>query len=77
MKKDYSIAEARQDLPAIVHEVERNGIARITRRGRAVAYLVSAAELDRLRSRRSEPDWTLLDLDLSGFKFDREEANER
>ena len=77
MEKDYSIAQARHDLPAIVHEVERNGRARITRRGRPVAVVLSIAEFERLTSKRGEPDWSALKLDTRGFKFDREEANRR
>jgi len=78
MDKDYSIAQARHDLPAIVHEVERNGRARITRRGRPVAVVLSIAEFERLLSaRRKEPDWSLATLDTRGFKFNRDEANAR
>ena len=78
MDKDYSIAQARHDLPAIVHEVERNGRARITRRGRPVAVVLSIAEFERLLSvRRKEPDWSLATLDTRGFRFDRDEANAR
>ena len=77
MEKDYSIAEAKQDLPAIVHEVERAGRARITRRGRPVVVMLSIAELQRLESARKEPDWGVLKLDTRGFKFDRDEANKR
>jgi len=78
MDKDYSIAQARHDLPAIVHEVERNGRARITRRGRPVAVVLSIAEFERLLSvRRKEPDWSVATLDTRGFKFDRDEANAR
>lgn len=78
MEKDYTIAQARHDLPAIVHEVERSGSARITRRGRPVAVVLSIAEFERLLSaRRKEPDWSLATLDTRGFKFDRDEANAR
>jgi len=77
VEKDYSIAEAKQDLPAIVHEVERTGRARITRRGRPVVVMLSIAELQRLESARKEPDWGVLKLDTRGFKFDRDEANKR
>ncbi len=48
MEKKYSIAEAQQQLPAIVHEAERAGAVRITRRGQVVARLVSEHELYRL-----------------------------
>ena len=57
MEKDYTIAEARRDLAAIVREVERTGRARITRRGRPVAVMLSIAEFERLSSTRREPDW--------------------
>ena len=78
MDKDYTIAQARHDLPAIVHEVERTGRARITRRGRPVAVVLSIAEFERLLcARRKEPDWSLATLDTRGFKFDRDEANAR
>ena len=77
MAKDYSIAQARQDLPAIVHEVQRDGRARITRRGQPAAVMLSIAESERLGSRRREPDWNVLKLDTRGFKFDRDEANRR
>lgn len=78
MDKDYTIAQARHDLPAIVHEVERNGRARITRRGRPVAVVLSIAEFERLLSaRRKAPDWSLATLDTRGFTFDRDEANAR
>lgn len=78
MKKDYTIAEARQDLSAIVREVELTGHARITRRVRPVAVVLSIVEFERLLSaRRKEPDWSVATLDTRGFKFDRDEANRR
>jgi PTS system cellobiose-specific IIB component len=46
--KRYSIAEARNGLTGIVHEVERGGQVEITRRGKRVAVLVSTAEYGRL-----------------------------
>jgi prevent-host-death family protein len=52
MKKRYSIADARNRLPALVHEVERGGAVEITRRGRPVAVLVSEAEYSRLTNGR-------------------------
>lgn len=47
---EYSIADAKNQLPRIVHEVEREGAVQLTRRGRPVAVLLSGAEYDRLRS---------------------------
>lgn len=40
--KRVSIAEAKQSLPALVHEAERRGEIELTRRGKVVAYIVSA-----------------------------------
>jgi prevent-host-death family protein len=78
MEKDYSIAQAKQDLPAIIHEVERTGRARLTRRGRPVAVVLSIAEFERLTlSRRKPIDWSPATLDTKGFKFDRDYANAR
>ena len=77
MEKKYSIAEARQQLPAIVHEAERTGAVRITRRGQVVARLVSEHEFQRLARRRRRIDWGTTLVDARGFKFAREEANAR
>ncbi|MFQ5953985.1 MAG: type II toxin-antitoxin system Phd/YefM family antitoxin [Kiloniellales bacterium] len=52
MTKQYSIAQARDQLPRIVHAVERDGAVEITRRGRPVAMLVSVQEYARLSDRR-------------------------
>jgi len=49
--KRVSIAEAKQTLPALVHETEQRGEIELTRRGRTVAYLVSAERHARLPSR--------------------------
>jgi PTS system cellobiose-specific IIB component len=45
----YSIAEARRNLPAVVDEALAGGEVRLTRHGREVAVLVSTAEYDRLK----------------------------
>ena len=54
MHKRYSVAEAKNQLPAVIHEVELGAPVEITRHGRAVAVVLSFAEYDRLRS--SKPD---------------------
>jgi len=77
VEKKYSIAEARQQLPAIVHEAERTGAVRITRRGQVVARLISEHEFQRLARRKRRIDWGTMLIDTRGFKFDREEANGR
>jgi prevent-host-death family protein len=48
MAKRYSIAEARHNLAAIVHEAERAPAIELTRRGEPVAVLLSIAEYRRL-----------------------------
>ena len=77
MEKKYSIAAARQQLPAIVREAERAGGVRITRRGQVVARLISEDEFRRLSRRKRRIDWGTMLIDMRGFKFDREEANAR
>lgn len=47
--KEYSIAEARQNLPRLVNEAEAGSEVRLTRRGRPVAVVVSLKEFERLR----------------------------
>jgi len=45
---EYSIAEAKNQLPKIVHEVESEGAVQLTRRGRPVAVILSGFEYERL-----------------------------
>jgi prevent-host-death family protein len=49
--KRVTIAEAKQTLPALVHEAERRGEIELTRRGKPVAYLVSAEQHARIPRR--------------------------
>jgi antitoxin (DNA-binding transcriptional repressor) of toxin-antitoxin stability system len=77
MEKKYSIAEARYDLPALVHEAERSGAVRITRRGEVVARLIAEREFQRLVHRRHRIDWGTTLIDTRDFEFDREQANAR
>ena len=46
----YSIADARKHLPALVDEVAAGNDVQLTRRGKAVAVVVSVAEYQRLRA---------------------------
>jgi antitoxin Phd len=48
--KPYSIAQARDHLPGIVHEVERGAPVELTRRGKPVAVILSMQEYRRLSS---------------------------
>lgn len=54
MPREFSIAEARNQLPALVHAVEKGPPVRLTRRGKPVAVLVSLQEYERLRPRRPD-----------------------
>lgn len=55
----YSIAQARDQLTQLVHQAEQGSPVELTRRGKRVAVILSAAEYDRLRPPR--PDfWTSL-----------------
>src|SRR5258706_12606912 len=48
MPKQYSIADAKNQLPSLVHRVEQGGAIELTRRGKPVAVLVSSDEYRRL-----------------------------
>lgn len=77
-----AIAEARDQLPALVHSVESGHSIALTRRSKAVAVLLSIAEFERLQrghtgdfcqaveAFRAEEDLTSLDLAgaLSGMR---------
>lgn len=51
MTRKYSIAQARDNLASIVHQLETVRSVEITRRGQAVAFLLSKQEYDRLQGR--------------------------
>lgn len=53
MNSEYSIAEARDHLARIVHEVESGGPVRLTRRGKPVAVIVAILEYERLQGNHS------------------------
>jgi prevent-host-death family protein len=44
----YSIAQARDQLPQLVHQAEQGKLVELTRRGKRVAVILSAEEYDRL-----------------------------
>ncbi len=52
MSKQYSIAEARDNFPRVVHEAESGESVELTRRGRPVAVLLSLEEYRRLAAGR-------------------------
>lgn len=49
MVKRYSIAEAKDKLPSVVHEAEGGTTIELLRRGKPVAVVVSLDEYERLR----------------------------
>ncbi len=57
--KRVSVAEAKNTLPALLHEAESAPVE-IVRRGQAVAVILSRAAYDRLRG-KSEGVWTALE----------------
>ncbi len=48
MPNSFSIAEARHDLAALVHQLDRQPRIQLTRRGKPVAVLLSVREYNRL-----------------------------
>ncbi len=77
MEKRISIAQAKDHFSEIVQAAERGGVVTVTRRGHAVARLVSEEEYQRLTRRKAGIDWGDRLVDLSNFRFDREDANAR
>ncbi len=60
MTKQYSISQARNSLPSLVHAVEDGASVELTRRGRPVAVLVSISDYGRLTGK--QPDlWSAIE----------------
>jgi prevent-host-death family protein len=53
MSKEYSVAEARKNLPAVLDEVASGAAVQLTRRGRPIAVLVSVDEYEKLKAGRT------------------------
>ena len=77
MEKQVSIAHAKDHFSEIVQAAERGGVVTVTRRGKAVARLMSEQEYRRLTRRKGGIDWGDKLVDLSSYRFDREDANAR
>ena len=60
-KEYYSIAQARNNLAALVHHVESDGPIQLTRWGKPVAVLVSRADYERLKGEGSEGLWSSIE----------------
>lgn len=48
METQYTISEAKNRLPSIIHSVEKGPLVKLTRRGRPVAVLLSIKEYEKL-----------------------------
>ena len=59
MQDEFSIAEAKNKLPSIVHSVEKGPFIKLTRRGKPVAVLLSIREYEKL-SKKTTGLWDAL-----------------
>lgn len=59
VKRQFSIAEAKNKLPSIIHQVEKGPSVKLTRRGEPVAVLLSVHEYERL-DEKSRGFWNAL-----------------
>lgn len=59
MQKQFSIAEAKNKLSTIIHNVEKGPYVELTRRGKPVAVLLSIQEYKRL-SRKYTGFWSAM-----------------
>ncbi len=59
MQKQFSIAEAKNKLPTLIHYVEKGPYVELTRRGKPVAVLLSIQEYERL-SRKYIGFWSAI-----------------
>ena len=81
MAKQYSIAEARDRLSGIVHEVEEGQPVELTRRGKPVAVVMSFEEYKRRTAGKPRDFWEAVEefrrtTDLEGLAFTDEELKE-
>jgi prevent-host-death family protein len=54
MEKQFSIAEAKSKLPAIIHSVEDGPSVKLTRHGKPVAVLLSIREYEQLAKNKMD-----------------------
>ncbi len=54
MQAKYSIAEAKNNLPSIIHSVEDGPPVTLTRRGQSVAVLLSMDGYERLKGKKGD-----------------------
>jgi antitoxin Phd len=84
LEAQYTIAEAKNKLPAIIHSVEKGAPVKLTRHGRPVAVLLSIRQyeglsrekvgywdaLKSLRNRMEVEDIQVSDADFEGLRDD-------
>lgn len=75
MHNEYSIAEAKNRLPAIIHDVEKGPHVKLTRRGRPVAILLSIAEYEKINLKNRE-FWSTLQEVRKTIKDEKIEIDE-
>lgn len=51
MNRRVSVAEARNNFSAIIHDVEKGSVVEITRYGRSVAFVVPQKDYERLQEK--------------------------
>ncbi len=76
MQKQFSIAEAKNRLPTIIHYVEKGPHVELTRRGKPVAMLWSIREYERL-SRKYTGFWNAISEFRRKFEDEGIEISER
>ena len=76
MQKQFSIAEAKNRLPNIIHYVEKGPHVELTRRGKPVAMLLSIREYERL-SRKYTGFWNAISEFRRKFEDEGIEISER
>jgi antitoxin Phd len=74
MEKNFSIAEAKNRLPAIVHLVEEGQAVRLTRHGKPVAVMLSIQDYEKMNKSKGD-FWRALmafrsSLDQEGIEID-------
>lgn len=60
MIDQFSISEAKNKLPAIIHSIESGNTAHLTRHGKPVAVLLSIAEYELLKQKQTNAFWDAL-----------------
>jgi prevent-host-death family protein len=68
MERSIPIAEAKNRLPAIIRDLERERVVTLTRHGKPVAVLLADSEYRRLNRKRS------FGIDLAAFRRRLEES---